>query len=263
MSSDTGIQGFRETSFTYQGKTRRVYRAGTGPGVVVMHEIPGITPQVIKFARELVAAGFTVAMPDMFGEPGKALSTPYIAGQLARACISREFSVLAANKASPITEWLRALSRDLHNEIGGKGVGAIGMCLTGNFALALAMDECMRAPVLSQPSLPLPLTKAKRRALHIAPQQLECLKRRAQDENLKVLGLRFHGDPLSPPERFQTLRAELGEQFEAIEIESKFGNPEGNKPAHSVLTTDLIDQSGEPTREALDRVLAFFKETLV
>jgi hypothetical protein len=136
------------------------------------------------------------------------------------------------------------------------------MCLTGNFALALAMDDCMIAPVLSQPSLPFAISESKKAALHVSSEQLSCLKRRAKDDNLSVLGLRFIDDPMSPGERFDTLRQQLGDQFEAIEIPSKHGNPRGNKLAHSVLTTDLIDNEGEPTRQALDRVIGFFHQRL-
>lgn len=262
MADGSVLDGFEKSSFSFDCKTRDVYRMGTGPGVVVMHEIPGITPQVARFARRVADDGFTVSMPDMFGIPGKKKTGGYAVKELARACISKEFSVLASHQASPITEWLRALARDLHQEIGGKGVGAIGMCLTGNFALALAMDDCMIAPVLSQPSLPFPFSKSKNAALHISDEQLGCLKKRAQDENLQVLGLKFVGDPMSPGRRFETLRKELGSQFEGIEIPSKYGNPKGNKPAHSVVTTDLIDKEGEPTRQALDRVLSFFHQRL-
>jgi dienelactone hydrolase len=256
------LEGFAETQFGYQGTTRTVYRRGSGPGIVVMHEIPGITPQVAAFSRRVADAGFTVAMPNLFGTPGKPLSFPYVIGQMARACVSKEFSVLAARRASPITEWLRALARALHQEIGGRGVGAIGMCLTGNFALALAMDDCLMAPVLSQPSLPLPLGAERRKALHVTPEQLAHLKRRASAGNLCVLGLRFSSDPLCPADRFETLRRELGKSFEGIEVDSKYANPDGNKPPHSVVTTDLIDEEGQPTRAALDRVLAFFAERL-
>jgi hypothetical protein len=161
------IDGFMATQFAYNGETKTVYRRGEGPGVVVMHEIPGITPEVAHFARRVADAGFTVAMPDMFGTPGKPLGIPYAAGQMVRACISREFHVLAAHRASPITEWLRALARALYEEVGGRGVGAIGMCLTGNFALALMMDDCLMAPVLSQPSLPFGIGRERRAALHL------------------------------------------------------------------------------------------------
>ena len=78
-----------------------------------------------------------------------------------------------------------------------------------------------------------------------------------------MLGLRFTRDPLCPPERFERLRSELGRGFEGIEIDSARGNPHGiAATAHSVLTTDLVDREGHPTRAALERVLAFFDEQL-
>jgi dienelactone hydrolase len=256
------LDGFESFAFTHEGATRTVYTLGQGPGVVVMHEIPGITPQVEEFARRVAAAGFRVYLPDLFGVPGKPISVGYLLGQMARACISREFSVLARHEASPITDWLRALCRHAHRECGGPGVGAVGMCLTGNFALALMVEPAVMAPVLSQPSLPFGLTKAHRAALHLSETQLDTVRRRAA-EGCTVLGLRFTGDPMCPGDRFATLRRELGDRFEGIEIDSGPGNPHGIKrSAHSVLTTDLVDAEGHPTRAALDRVLGFFRERL-
>jgi dienelactone hydrolase len=254
------LDGFREDSFTFDGKTRAVFRAGAGPGVVVMHEIPGIHPGVAAFARRVVDTGFSVAMPLMFGTPGKAASTGYILEQVIRACISREFRLLAAQQTSPVTNWLRALCRHLHSELGGKGVGAIGMCVTGNFALALMVDSAVMAPVLSQPSLPLPFGAARRGGLHLSEEDLAVAKGRG----IPVLGLRFTGDRVCPRERFERLRAEFGRQFEAIEIDSSVGNAFGiPQDAHSVLTIHFVDQDGHPTRLALERVLAFFRERLL
>lgn len=255
------LSDFTERSFTHDGKTKPVFWRGTGPGVVIMHEIPGITPQVIRFAERVSDAGFSAVLPNLFGEPGKAISTGYILKEVARACISHEFTVLAAHKSSPITDWLRALCRSVHSELGGKGVGAIGMCLTGNFALSLMMEPCLMAPVLSQPSLPFPVGKARAAALHVSAEELANIKRRVAAGD-KVLGLRFSKDPACPPARFETLRRELGDGFEGIEIDSKFGNPDGNATAHSVVTTDLVDEAGQPTRQALDRVIGFFNERL-
>lgn len=256
------LEGFETREVTLLGVTRKVHRRGEGPGVLVMHEVPGITPEVARFARTVADAGFTVEMPELFGVPNKPISAGYVVGQMLRACISREFHVLAAHAASPITDWLRALARGLHEEIGGKGVGAIGMCLTGNFALALMMEPALLAPVLSQPSLPFGFGKQRRAALHVTPEQLACVKKRAA-EGVGVLGLRFSHDPLCPPERFETLRRELGEGFEEIEVDSGPGNPNGlGRMAHSVVTTDLVDEAGHPTRVALDRVLSLFEERL-
>ncbi|MCC6797272.1 MAG: dienelactone hydrolase family protein [Candidatus Hydrogenedentes bacterium] len=256
------LSGFSEIQFTHDGDTRTVFRKGYGPGVVVMHEIPGITPEVQRFAERVADAGFTVFMPHLFGTPGKKFSNSYAVGQMARACISREFSVLASRKSSPICDWLRALCRHVHAEIGGKGVGAIGMCLTGNFALALMVDEAVMAPVLSQPSLPFGIGKERRAGLHLSDGDLAVVKKRAAS-GVPVIGMRFTADPLCTKQRFDRLRAELGDAFEAIEINSDPGNPHGIiRTAHSVVTKDLIDSDGHPTRAALDRVLLFFSDRL-
>lgn len=256
------LAGFTERPFSHDGNTRTVFRKGSGPGVVIMHEIPGITPEVQRFAERVADAGLTVFVPHLFGTPGKKFSNAYAISQMARACISREFSVLASHGSSPICDWLRALCRHVHAEIGGKGVGAIGMCLTGNFALALMVDDAVMAPVLSQPSLPFPLGKERRSALHLSDDDLCIVKRRAS-EGVGVLGLRFSHDPLCPQDRFDRLQSELGNAFEPIVLDSSPGNPHGHpRTAHSVLTKDLIDEEGQPTRAALDRVIAFFSERL-
>ena len=255
------IDGFTETTFSYQGSTRTVYRAGTGPGIVVMSEMPGITPKVIEFAQRLVDAGFTVAMPYLFGETGREPSIPYVLKSMTGGCVSREFSNWALNRTSPIIDWLRALARDLHEQCGGPGVGAIGMCFTGNFALAMAVDDTMQAPVLSQPSLPFPVGKARRRALGLSDADLAVVAGR---EDLCVLALRFTGDFAVPEDRFQHLRDVLGDRLIAVEIENRKGRNPHNLPkaAHSVVTEHLVDEPGHPTKDALDQVLAFFKTRL-
>jgi dienelactone hydrolase len=257
------LEGFESFPFTHEGKTRDVYRRGQGRGVVVVHEVPGITPEVARFGRIVADAGFRVFLPHLFGTPGKPLSVAYALSQMARACVSREFLVLAAGRSSPVTDWLRALCRFAHAECGGPGVGAIGMCLTGNFALALMLDESVMAPVLSQPSLPFPVSAAHRRGLHLSDAELEVVRQRAR-AGCSVLGLRFTADPLCPAERFERLRQELGEDgFEGIEIDSSRGNPDRiPRTAHSVVTKDLVDREGHPTRAALERVLGFFRERL-
>jgi dienelactone hydrolase len=256
------LEGFTVTPMTFEERTRDVYRRGSGPGVIVMHEIPGITPEVARFARIVADAGFTVLAPSMFGTPDRKMTMPYAAGQVARACVNREFRVFAANETSPIVSWLRALCRAAHAELGGPGVGAIGMCLTGNFALALMVDDSMTAPVLSQPSLPIGISRSSNRGLHLSPDDLVAVKRRAAG-GVPLLAMRFTGDRMCPAARFNRLREELGDAFESIEIDSMPGNPHGiPRKAHSVVTTDLVDATGHPTRAALERVLSFFRERL-
>src|SRR6202165_3388694 len=165
------LTDFSHFEFEHEGKRRNVYRKGTGPAVIVIHEIPGITPQVARFARYVADAGMTAFMPHLFGVPGKPVSRAYATKEMVRACISREFRVLAENRSSPIVDWLRALARRAYDEGGGRGVGGGGggMCLTGNFALTMPLDPFLVAPVLSHPSLPLPLTRRKAAAVHASP----------------------------------------------------------------------------------------------
>ncbi len=254
--------GFAESSFSHDGKSRTVYTMGEGPGVVIMPEMPGITPEVARFAIRVADEGYSVFVPQLFGVPGRPLSPRAFLSTFGQVCVSREFDLLASGRSSPVTEWLRALCRDVHAKVGGKGVGAIGMCLTGNFALALMVDPVVMAPVLSQPSLPLGLGKKRRAGLHLSDRDLETVRARSR-AGCSVLGLRFTHDPLCPPERFAALRDALGEGFEGVEIYSGPGNAHGIKrTAHSVLTNDIIDRQGHPTRAALDRVLALLAERL-
>ncbi len=255
------LDGFEDFPFVFDGVTRQVFKAGAGPAIVVVPEIPGIHPGVIEFAQRLIDDGYTVYLPSLFGHPGKAATGGEIVNSITRACVAREFAKLA-DRTSPIAHWLRALAARAHTECGGPGVGAVGMCFTGGFALAMAVEPAVLAPVMSQPSLPFPIGARRRRALSLDPADVSAVKERTKD-GLCLLGLRFTGDKASPPERFQTLRETFGDAFEGIEIDSSKGNPYGIKPrAHSVLTIDLVDEPGHPTRAALDRVREFLAAQL-
>jgi dienelactone hydrolase len=179
-----------------------------------------------------------------------------------RVCVAREFATMATDRTSPITTWLRSLAAEAHTECGGPGVGAVGMCFTGGFALGMMVDDRMLAPVLSQPSLPFPVGRARKAAVGICDADFARVKERVE-QGACVLGLRFTADPAVPPERFETLRRELGDGFIAVEIDSSRGNPYGiKKRAHSVLTLDLVDEPGHPTRGALEEVLTFLRKRL-
>lgn len=262
MSPGNAYPDFDCRELTLLGETRLVFVKGDGPAVVVMHEAPGLYPGVADFGRRVVEAGFRVYMPSLVGTPGRPIGVGYSLSTLARACVMREFTVWATRQNSPVTAWLRELARLAHEECGGPGVGAVGMCLTGGFALAMMADERMLAPVLSQPSLPFAVLPSQKRDLGIDSATLARVKERAAD-GACLLGLRFSHDRLVPAERFQRLRDELGDAFIAVEIASGPGNPDHiPRTAHSVLVYHLVDEPGHPTREALDRVLAFFRERL-
>jgi dienelactone hydrolase len=187
----------------------------------------------------------------------------YTMSSLIPTCVSREFTVLATGRTSPVIDWLRALAADEHERCGGPGVGAVGMCFTGGYALAMATSPVLLAPVLSQPSLPFGFGDRSKRGVDISPDDLAAVKGRCATEGLEVLGLRFKGDPLVPGARFEFLRAELGDAFVAVELDDDTANPAAAMRPHSVLTDHLIDEPGQPTRDALDRVLDLFQRKLL
>ena len=237
---DTWTQG----SHTYDGTTHPTYRKGTGPGVVVIHEIPGMTPGVIAFGDEVASAGFTVVMPHLFGEPEGPATMKEIAKVLPRLCVNKEFTKLATNETTPVAGWLRSLARELHGELGGPGVGALGMCFTGGFALAMMVDDSVAAPVLCQPSAPFAVGRSRAGDLNLSPADLEIVKRRAA-QGCSVLGFQYRQDPATGS-RFDTLRHELGDNFVAVEFEGK---------GHATVTEHR-------QQEAVDRILTFFGERL-
>jgi dienelactone hydrolase len=243
------LAGWDRSTFTSGGLTHDVYRRGQGPAVVVVHEIPGITSTVLEFAEEVVEAGFTVVMPLLVGSAGKEPSLPYTAVSMVKVCISREFTTWALDRTSPVVSWLRALARSVHADVGGPGVGAVGMCFSGGFALGMMVDPVMVAPVLSQPSLPFAVGAAARGAdLNLAPDEREVVAHRAA-AGCEVLGLRFTGDKLVGS-RFDSLRELLGDAFIAVEL------PSVGKRDHSVLTEQRDDV-------AVTRVIEFLREKLL
>jgi dienelactone hydrolase len=258
------LTGFTESPFTHDDTTHQVFRGGTGPAVVVIHEVPGLHPGVIDFGRRVVDAGFTVFMPSLFGTPGREISGVYAARMMARVCVAREFRAFALDRTSPAMHWLRALAATAHAECGGPGVGAIGMCFTGGFALGMMVAEDVLAPVLSQPSLPLGPGRRRKAAVGVSDDDFTRVKQRCATDGVCVLGLRFSEDAFVPPARFDTLQRELGDNFIRVDIDSRPGNPHGiKKRAHSVVTHDLVDEPGHPTRAALDQVLEFFRTRLL
>ncbi len=260
---EADLSGWSVAAFTGGGYTHDVYRKGAGPGVVLIPEIPGIHPGVLGLGNHLVDNGFTVAMPSLFGEPGRPVTTGYMAATVAPACVAREFAAFATNKERPVSLFVRALARDLNASTPGKGVGVIGQCFTGGFALAVAVDDSVLAPVLSQPSLPMPLGQAQRRNPGLTESELAIVADRCANEGLCAIGLRFSEDKMAPGERFATLKQRLGDAFEVIEIDSRPGNEHGfAKGAHSVLTDEVREVDGQPAYEARKRVVEFLTQRL-
>jgi dienelactone hydrolase len=252
------MDDFEQLEVTLLGETKRVFKSGAGPAVIVMAEMPGIYAHVVRFARFVRDAGFTVWMPALFGTEGGPVKMPAALGTMVRACISREFRAFAANESSPVTRWLRALAAHAHLLCGGKGVGAIGMCFTGNFALSMMLEPAVLAPVLAQPSLPM----FQAGGMHIAPDELATVKARMEREDLTVLAYRFEGDRFCKAERFAAYEAALGDRFQGRVLPDTCALPGTPVRPHSVVTLHLIDRDGEPTRAAVDEILGFFAQRL-
>ncbi len=275
LAPDGELTTFDHGSFTHDGTTHDVYRKGEGPAVVVITEMPGLSPMVLGFADRVVELGCSAVLPDLYGAAGRdpfegsvISSMAYGVGSMVKGCISRDFSTFALGRTSPIASWLRALARAEHERCGGPGVGAVGMCFSGGFALAMATDPTVLAPVLSQPSLPFPVGKKRSASIDVSDDDLEVVAGRCSAEGLRVLGLRFDGDPFVPAERFAFLSERLGDGFIAVELDQADGNPVAlESPAisshHSVLTLGLVDEEGTPTRLALDQVLELFRSRLL
>jgi dienelactone hydrolase len=268
LDQDDALEDFQHREVTLLGEARRVYVAGSGPAVVVMSEMPGISPRVARFARWVRDAGLTVWMPSLFGRDGGVPTASEGRRVFERACISKEFRALAANESSPITVWLRALAAHAHAECGGPGVGAVGMCFTGTFALSMMLEPAMLAPVMSQPSLPL----RDPGGIAIAANELAAIRRRMIDDDLTVLAYRFEGDAFCRAERFAAYQQALGDRFVARVLPDSAAGPKSSHPddffqlvptPHSVVTVHLVDQDGEPTAAARDEMLAFLRHRLL
>ena len=240
----SSLEYWTHGSHTAGGVTHPTYRKGSGPGVIVIHEIPGITPAVLEFAEGVVARGFTVVMPSLFGRPGAEATVLETLRSIAGVCVSREFTMFALGRTTPVATWLQTLSRALHRELGGPGVGAVGMCLTGGYALAMLAGAPVAAPVVAQPVSPAPVGKARRADLGLSPGDLKSVKAKVA-AGCQVLGLRYKNDP-AVGTRFDTLRRELGDNFIAVEFPGR---------KHPTLT-EHRQQAG------VDRVLSFFDEKL-
>lgn len=263
--TDDALEDFDRRDVTLDGIAKDVYLAGTGPAVIVMSEMPGISPEVARFARWVRDAGFTVYMPSLFGRDGAVPTAEEGLGVFRRACVSAEFRALTGGESSPVTRWLRALARLAHQECGGRGVGAIGMCFTGNFALTMMLEPSMLAPVVCQPSLPL----QEPAALEMSAEELEAIRERLDREDLTVLAYRFEGDRFCTAERFAAYQRALGSRFVARVLPDSAANPRVAPffekvvgCPHSVVTAHLIDEEGQPTLAARDEIFAFFATRL-
>ena len=262
---DDALEDFTRHRIAVDDVEKSVFVAGRGPAVIVMTEMPGISPHVARFARWVRDAGFTVYMPSLFGRDGAVPGAGEGAQIFRHACMSAEFRALGGGKSSPVTSWLMGLARLAHGECGGRGVGAIGMCFTGNFALTMMLEPAVIAPVLCQPSLPLDNPAG----IEISPVEIAEVKARLDRDDLSVLAYRFEGDAFCRTERFAAYASVLGDRFVPKVLPDSAANDQvppffaAHVPTpHSVVTAHLIDEAGQPTLAARDEILTFFKQRL-
>jgi dienelactone hydrolase len=245
------MEGYRRYSHEDdRGVSYHVHTRGTGPPVIVIHEMAGISPELRHFADRLVKAEFSVHLPELIGRPGGPMRMLVAS---VRVCVSAEFTKLAWGRTSPVVTWLRSLAREIHDD--RRKVGVVGMCLTGGFALAMAVDPRVVAPVVAHPSLPLGLGSRRRRDLGLDAGDLAKLKER---DDLRILGVRFTGDGFAPKPRFERMESEFRTRFACRDVKSGRGSPYGLPWwEHSVLCNRRMN-SDRPqdvaAREELTRV---------
>jgi dienelactone hydrolase len=226
-----------------------IYQRGAGAPIILIQELPGIGVETLRLADEFVDAGFRVVIPHLFGPIGKVS----MVGNLVRVfCMRKEFHLFQANRSSPIVDWLKALCRDVQSNCSAPGVGVIGMCLTGNFAISLMADDSVLAAVASQPAMPI----AKQGELHMSDDDIDAVKR-GIDAKAPMQAFRFEGDPMCTAAKFSSIDAAFNQDGKSrVELHTLPGKQ------HSVLTLDFVDEAGHPTRDALDNILAYFRDQL-
>jgi dienelactone hydrolase len=265
--------GYAASSFRAGGRDHVVYRGGDGPTILLLHEMPSFSWRTVKLADHLRAEGFRIVMPILVGRirdapvrglaGGIELAVDFTA-TLTRICISREFVALLQNRTSPVADWIRALARSEAAAAGVDRVGVIGMCFSGGFALAAAIDPVVGVAVVSQPALPfavgpLKLIPGQSRDIGLSPRDRASLAARREDPDLCVRAFRYSTDRLVPAARVARIAEELGSAATLTEIPA-------TRPAHSVLT-DATDVGPDPSagpslQAALDSLVATLHERL-
>lgn len=216
--------------------THEVYAKGIGNPILILQELPGIGPETLALADRLVEAGFKVFIPHMFGTFGKITMGRNI---LRLFCVRREFNIFLKGRQSPISAWLRSLTREIRHREHAAGVGVIGMCLTGSFALTLMADAAVIGGVASQPALPV----FGGDQLHMSDDDVIEASAGMQ-RNGPGLAMRYKDDKTAPAKLMRALENAFGKDLNTVEYPGK---------QHSLLTLHFH----EP---AYQRVEAYFQD---
>ena len=247
------LEGFEQRQFSFalsNGDTVRhdIYEKGHGPVIVILQELPGICPDTLKFVDKIVAAGFKVVVPHLFGPLGKFA----IGRNVVRLfCVRKEINIFARNQTSPVVEWLKALCRNARERHGVSGVGVIGMCLTGNFAISLMADDSVLASVASQPSLPM----FSQGSLHMSDDDIALASERL-DRHGPMLAYKFESDKLCTQAKFDAIDTAFNQGRQRVKLTKIPGNK------HALLTAHFIEGENSPTQQVLDEITQYFSEKL-
>lgn len=265
-ATDDPMTDFTARDLDLDGDELTVWTSGSGPAVVLLPEMPGISPDVLRFGRWIRDAGLAVYLPSLFGVDGAYPQADTGTVIMKRACVSREFHAFAGGGTSPIATTLRALARLAHAECGGPGVGAVGLCFTGNFALTMMLDDSVVAAVVNHPSLPLDDPGG----LELSEADGRALRRRLDADDLRVIGYRFDTDRWCTAARFAAYAELLGDRFDGRVLPGSSANPSPPPffadvvgTPHSVVTAHLVDEAGHPTIRARDEIVDYLTAALL
>jgi dienelactone hydrolase len=266
------LAGYEQFFFESQGIGHPVYYAGKpgDPMLLLLQEIAGFSPGLLLFAERLTNAGFRVSIPWIFGPFGRRAPVR----NAIRLCVSREFANLREGVSAPIATWMRALAAHLSSSNGGARIGAIGMCLTGAFAIPLVIDPSIAAAVAAQPSVPLSFlhlafgTRARwrMRALNVADATIAEARKRLNAGAARMMAVRCRADRICPREKIERLMQEFPVGLEVREYEEPDArNRVGERP-HATFTKEYRIEPDAPadhhSRQAFADLVAFFDRYL-
>jgi dienelactone hydrolase len=211
------------------GFERTMLRTGprTGAPILLLHELPGMTPEDMDLARHLGTDGFSVYLPLLFGAVGQHNAR---AGYR-QSCQHDEFVCHARSTRSPILDYLGRITDKILEDAGpAHPLGIIGMCLTGILPLALLRPR-VEAAVLCQPTVPFttlalgrPIGRQKK-DLGLGPDDLQ----HARGSHVPMLLTHYLSDHLCPPDRVQVIEDTFSRRVATIGVAGK---------GHSTLATD-------------------------
>jgi dienelactone hydrolase len=249
----SAVSDFQPFCFTdAEGVRRQVYvKDGGGPPVILLHELPGLVDADLETARKLAKLGYTVVAPLLFGDPGG--EGDWLRNSK-RVCGRDQFACRHSDVTSPHIHWLRQLTATVRRQwTGGKGVGVIGMCLTGAFPIAMLREPSIAAAVLCQPTVPFNLFTriglfTDKRGLGIDPADLLYARK---ESHVPLLGIRYTGDWRCRRPRFERLAEDFGERFYRLDIKGE--DIEGTH--HSSLGNAFCDAAFEEVSLFLNQFL--------